>query len=61
MRFDPFGQSEGSELGPAPGEGADIHFGPDVEGTAPDELPPRPHVLPEEKTSPRAVRQSADS
>ncbi len=41
MRFARFWRIEDNRAGPPPGDGADIHSGPDVEGTAPDELPPR--------------------
>lgn len=36
------GRDEGKEQGPPPGDGADLGGGTDMEGTAPDELPPRP-------------------
>jgi hypothetical protein len=35
------GRDEGKRRGPEPGDGADVHSSPDVEGTPPDRLPPR--------------------
>jgi hypothetical protein len=35
------GRDEGRCPGPEPGDGADLGHMPDMEGTAPDELPPR--------------------
>ena len=47
LNFDDMGRAEGKQLGPRPGNGADVHHSPgeaDFDGLPGDELPPREAV-----------------
>ena len=57
--FGKLGHDEGRHAGPDPGDGADVASTPDVEGTAPDELPARPSA--EHRQPGRDVSRGSDS